>query len=294
MDSLSAAQSKTLSRAAAFLALAVLLLAPVSSQGSGTASDGAPDSGGGLTQLSYDVYAGGLKAMRADLTVDLAEEDYRLQLDAYFQGFIAKFFSLDMTVVAEGVLGDGGLQPRDYDMHSIWQKDKERRIQISFEGGRVREMSFVPEDRRPKRDAVKPRERNGALDPITALLWPIETLLQEEGCVGSTKVFDGRKLFALRLEDGGSKPLRASDYSVFGGEAQVCRLFIEQTAGPKKEKSKGRIPEVIEVYLAPLQEGGPPLPVRLEANNRLGKIVLHLSAVEGGFQASQLTRRPKG
>ena len=99
MDSLSAAQSKTLSRAAAFLALAVLLLAPVSSQGSGTASDGAPDSGGGLTQLSYDVYAGGLKAMRADLTVGavmprgqpngLGQGDFRLVVSAECEQHVA-------------------------------------------------------------------------------------------------------------------------------------------------------------------------------------------------------------
>ena len=252
------------------------------------------DSGPNSTWLAYDVYAGGLKAMRAELAVDIGEADYRLQLDAYFQGFIAKFFSLDFTVTAAGALSEGRLAPRDYEMNSVWQKDKERRIAMSVEGGEVTRLDIEPEDRRPTTEAVSPEQRAGALDPISALLWPIAMLLQNQACEGETEVFDGRKLFALRLEQQESVTLRPTGYSPFGGEAQVCHLFIEQTAGPKKERSRQRIPEYIRVYLAPLSEDGPPLPLRLEADNRLGRIILHLAEAKGALRAKQLTQRPAG
>jgi len=243
------------------------------------------------TWLAYDVYAGGFKAMRAELAVDLGEQDYRLQLDAYFQGFIANLFSLDFSVTAEGGLNDGRLSPRGYEMNSVWQKKSERRIAMTFDEGEVTRLDIEPEDRRPTTDAVPAEERAGALDPITALLWPIATLLQQQSCQGETEVFDGRKLFALRLEQQEAVTLRASGYSPFGGPTQVCHLFIEQTAGPKKERSRERIPEYIRVYLAPLSENGPPLPLRLEADNRLGRIILHLKEAKGALSAEQLSQR---
>ena len=283
---------KTTARALGAALGAALIGGLFASQPGQAASGG--DSGPNSTWLAYDVYAGGLKAMRAELAVDLGEADYRLQLDAYFQGFIAKFFSLDFTVTAAGALSEGRLAPRDYEMNSVWQKDKERRIAMTFEGGDVTKLDIEPEDRRPTTDAVLPEQRAGALDPISALLWPIAMLLQNQACEGETEVFDGRKLFALRLEQQESVTLRPSGYSPFSGETQVCHLFIEQTAGPKKERSRQRIPEYIRVYLAPLSEDGPPLPLRLEADNRLGRIILHLTEAKGALRAKQLTQRPSG
>ncbi|WP_455374194.1 DUF3108 domain-containing protein [Limibacillus halophilus] len=253
----------------------------------------AASEGEGSTLLSYDVYAGGLKAMRADLAVDLGGEDYRLQLDARFQGFIAKLFSLDMTVVTEGKLSGEALRPVSYDMHSIWQKSKERRITMAFEEGSARDVEIEPEDQKPLAPhLVSLEQREGAMDPITALLWPIAELLRSGACEGETKVFDGKKLFQLELEPRGNAVIEASSYSPFSGETLVCRLHIEQIAGKMKDKSKNRVPPFIDVYLAPLQPGGPPLPLKLEGTNLLGRIVLHLAEASGALKSEQLTQRP--
>jgi hypothetical protein len=275
---------------AAALAVTLSFSSPVhASQG---ASQGTGQ-GSSSTRLSYDVFAGGLKAMRADLAVDLREEDYRLQLDARFQGFIAKLFSLDLTVVAEGKLERGSLEPLAYDLHSVWQETKERRIKMAFEEGAALEVAFEPEDQEPPAPELVPlAERKGAMDPITALLWPISELLSHGSCDGENKVFDGKKLFRLELEPRGSEVLRPTGYSPFSGETLVCRLHIEQIAGKMKDKSKNRIPPFVDVFLAPIEEGGPPLPIRLEATNLLGRIVLHLTEASGGFRREQLTLRP--
>jgi hypothetical protein len=278
---------RALRRGALRLSAGALLLGAL-----GLALPSAAGASGG-TRLSYDVYAGGLKAMRADLAVELGAEDYRLQLDARFQGFIAKLFSLDMTVVAEGQLAGGALRPRAYDMHSVWQESKERRITMAFSEGTAQEVAIEPEDQRPLApDVVSLAQREGAVDPITALLWPISELLRSGACQGDAKVFDGKKLFQLSLEPRGTALLQAGSYSPFGGETQVCRLHIEQIAGKQKDKSKDRIPRFVDVYLAPLQPGGPPLPLKLEGSNRLGRIVLHLAEASGALRREQLTEWP--
>ena len=247
--------------------------------------------GAGTTRLGYDLYAGGLKALRAELAVDLGDGGYRVQLNAFIQGFLATFFSLDFKVVSEGELDSGAPSPRGYDMHSIWQKDKERRISMVFPSDGAPVIDFVPEDRRPTKDAVPEDMRIGTVDPISALLWPISTLLEKGRCEGSSQIFDGRKLFAVRLEDAGTLTLRATGYSPFSGETRICRVHIEQTEGPKKERTRERVPGEIKVYFAPLTPGGAPLPLRLEARNRLGKIVMHLTDAEGALTVEQLTQR---
>nr|NIS40044.1 hypothetical protein [Desulfuromonadales bacterium] len=77
----------------------------------------------------------------------------------------------------------------------------------------------------------------------------------------------------------------------FSGETRICRVHIEQTEGPKKERSRERIPPEILVFFAPLTAGGPPLPLRLEASNRLGRIIMHLTDAEGALEVQQVSRR---
>nr|NIS40045.1 hypothetical protein [Desulfuromonadales bacterium] len=60
-----------------------------------------------------------------------------------------------------GELNGAAPSPSDYDMHSIWQKDKERRITMAFQPGGAPVIDFLPEDRRPEKDAVPEALRVG-------------------------------------------------------------------------------------------------------------------------------------
>src|SRR5690606_17569314 len=52
--------------------------------------------------LSYDVYAGGFKALRAELGLDLDKKAYDMELAAKTQGFIGDLFPWEATYSTSG------------------------------------------------------------------------------------------------------------------------------------------------------------------------------------------------
>src|SRR5687768_13184322 len=72
--------------------------------------------------LTYDVYAGGFKALRAQLGLDLDVNAYDMELAAQTQGFIGDLFPWSATYSTSGHAEDGELIPTLYTSKSSWRK----------------------------------------------------------------------------------------------------------------------------------------------------------------------------
>ena len=57
-----------------------------------------------------------------------------------------------------------------------------------------------------------------------------------------------------------------------------------------RKRSESRMPIKVDVWLAPVLDGGPALPVRIEGENGLGHVVIHLVAAGSGAPAARAAR----
>jgi hypothetical protein len=100
-------------------------------------------------------------------------------------------------------------------------------------------------------------------------------------CDGQETVFDGRRLGALEVRTAGQQLLEPTGRSSFSGTALRCEFVGRQTGGfmLDAERSTLEQPHTGTAWFAPLQPGGPMVPVRVAFRTRwLGDATLYLAA----------------
>jgi hypothetical protein len=237
--------------------------------------------------LQYDVYAGGFKALNAELLLDLDKQAYDMELKAQTQGFIGNLFPWKGDYSTSGHAEKGTLVPSLHTASSTW-RNKES----------VTEMNYGPTGR-----LLKTTVQNGgtttidrhidsslakdSVDMLTSALMMLQNTKNTSQCKGSFPVFDGKRRFNITLKDSGTELLPRSKYSMFSGEALRCTLKVEPVAGFKANDQKRgwmlvqnhteehhKLPTI---WLARIDKTGPIVPVRMEIASEYGSVVAHLS-----------------
>jgi len=237
--------------------------------------------------LRYDVYAGGLKALNADLELDLTKEAYDIGLKAETDGFIGSMFPWEAQYKTSGHSEDGVLIPSVSTSSSSWRKSvKITEMQYDPKGNLLKTVTQQGEkttvNTEPKKDLAK-----DAVDMLTGALLMMQNAKNTEKCEGSFPVFDGKRRFNINLTDDGRENLPKSEYSKFSGDALRCTLKVEPVAGFKpKDKERGWMAvqshtearkKLPTIWFARLEENGPVVPVRMEISSEYGAVVAHLS-----------------
>ncbi len=94
-------------------------------------------------------------------------------------------------------------------------------------------------------------------------------------------MFDGRRLYRLKIVDEGAADLERSRYAPYAGQSRRCAFEFERVAGFKDEKKeKAREPLTGLAYFRRPADGAPMMPVRVTADSKYGTAVLHLRKVE--------------
>ena len=115
------------------------------------------------------------------------------------------------------------------------------------------------------------------MDPISAMLNLVHAVARDGRCAGRVPVFDGRRRFDLAARDLGEQDLVRSGVASFEGLARRCRVTFEPVTGFwRDERWEQPKTSEIEIFLATVVPGGPPVPVRLEAENAFGAVRIHL------------------
>ncbi|MDI1226243.1 MAG: DUF3108 domain-containing protein [bacterium] len=237
--------------------------------------------------LRYDVYAGGLKALNANLELDLTKEAYDIGLKAETDGFIGSMFPWKAAYSTSGHSDDGVLIPSISTSSSSWRKAvKITEMQYDPKGNLLKTTTKQGEkitvNSEPKKDLAK-----DAVDMLTGALLMMQNAKNTEKCEGSFPVFDGKRRFNINLTDDGHETLPKSEYSKFSGDALRCTLKVEPVAGFKpKDKERGWMAvqshtearkKLPTIWFARLEEQGPVVPVRMEISSEYGAVVAHLS-----------------
>lgn len=240
--------------------------------------------------LKYDVYAGGFKALNAELTMDLDPKAYDMALKAQTQGMIGNLFPWEATYATSGHAENGTPLPSMHTSRSSWKKnEKVTEMQYGPKGTLLKTTTREDNKTKVKKD-FEPDMTKDAVDMLTGALQMMQNTGMTDQCAGSFPVFDGKRRFDIELKDDGKDTLAKSKYSAFRGEAIRCTVKVKPVAGfKKKDQNRGWLAvqnhteernKPPTIWFAKLEENGPMVPVRMEIASSYGSVVAHLTGAQ--------------
>ena len=235
--------------------------------------------------LTYDFYLGGLHIFTFDVDMALQPDRYRVSAEGATQGMIGWLYEWQTRLAAEGLDRNGRIEPQRYDVKSNWQGNP-RTVQLGFaEGGRYELQRTPPPEPDPDIEGALPESLpEGIVDPLSLAVAASRALQQTGRCDQTLPVFDGQRRYDLTLKHIDEATLPPSEYSVYQGPAVRCSFSMKRISGFRKSWQSKRQPDDRSspptIWLAPIREDLPPLPVRYDGAIALGNIVIHLTKAQ--------------
>jgi len=282
--------------AASWLALSVFPVAgPAQAQPPAAATSGA------VQNMTYEVYAGGINAVTATLNIGYeAQERYHLSLSAWTKGFLGRLAPWSGTFKTTGWLENGEARmPEMHQSTAIWRQEEEIKTYSYSADGRFNGLTVIEKGHDKSPESIDDELTQGTIDALTATLQVMETVAAGQGCNGSAEVFDGARRFELIFREEAREMLESSRYNIYEGEALRCAVEVKPIAGKWHEKprgwmsiqeqgrEKGTMPTV---WLAPMSDGTPAIPVKVRVKTDYGTLFMHLAHYQNGDQAVQAGR----
>ncbi len=242
--------------------------------------------------LTYDVYAGGVHAMQANLTLRQDGGGYKAVLDTATIGFLKRMAPWSGVFSTEGwIEAVGQRQPRLHTSAATWKGETETK-----EYGYDRSGNFVfykvtesGKDKSP--DKMDPSlTPQGVTDVLSATLAVMDRLDQGKSCSSSSLVFDGDRSFKMVFSGKDEAAiLPKTDYNIYEGPAVACTVEVKPEAGKWRKKPRGwlsiqeqgrKAGTMPTVWFArqPGVAGGRHVPVRVQVRTDYGTLVMHLTA----------------
>jgi len=224
--------------------------------------------------LTYDVYTGGLRAIRFDFEVDLADPGYATRIRLQTAGIVGALFNWSLEASSRGDWDDGEIAPEKYRSANIW-RSRQRRVAIDYAGDGQRTVTAEPPYGEEDIKRVDPALIPGAVDPTTAVTALVLTSAIDGDCRPRTAVYDGRRRYDANMEVLPPRDLKSSAAAPFAGRVEGCRLTFERIAGFKPDRKRLQDLEVA-IWLADIGVEPGRVPVRLELSTPWGDGFAHL------------------
>lgn len=231
-------------------------------------------------ELDYQIFLGGLHAMSLTARLSLTPNtSYQMAVDAATDGFIGSLVDARYRAESEGVTKDAMASPRLFRGISGQDDDEDgKTVTVVYRDGAAPEVDYVPAHEAPS-DPLPDDMIRSTVDPPSAMVTLMETLGSTGRCDATVKVFDGKRRYNLTSRHGREVDLEATKYAPYAGPAVECLVGIERIAGFREGRLAKRYPDQITIFLAPVIDQAPPVPVRLHAKNLFGALRMHLVAL---------------
>ncbi|GAB5459287.1 MAG: hypothetical protein Hens3KO_23170 [Henriciella sp.] len=215
---------------------------------------------------------------KANFVVDMNKDNYAIRSKVKTTGLADILVNYDMDIAASGYTFPEGLRTYAYASQNHDGK-KNRRVDLKYLGDEF-EMTATPNFGNLGDPAATTEQVLEAKDPVTALIsFALEPRAPNaDPCGGPLKIFDGRQLTHLHLENHGMTSVKSEAWS---GQAYECHITMDKVAGYKKgEANKDTLTGIagpLKMWLAPLPNGAT-VPVRIEADtDDIGTVTLQAS-----------------
>lgn len=189
--------------------------------------------------LTYDVYAGGIHALNAQLTVQKQASKYELSLVAGTQGFLKKLADWSGKFQSKGNIADGKTYPLSHESASVWKGSTQSK---SFKyDGKGKFLSYkMAEDGVDKTpEDVDLTLAEGSTDTMSATMRLMMAIPKDKVCSGKELIFDGDRNFRLIYKDTKVETLTKTDFNIYSGQAIVCSVEVIPEKGKWRKKPRG-------------------------------------------------------
>ena len=232
-------------------------------------------------EFSYVGYMGGIKIGNATIDVALKTGDYSVKLNMETGGIVGWLVNWTNTSAVFGKMGaenERVFSPVSYQNQSVWE-EKRRLIEIAFEAGRTEVQTAIPDPIKDEgRKAISATDLSNAIDPLTALIKVGKMIEKTGSCTSILKIFDGRRLFQIEIEDKGPAEVSVTRRAPFGGKAHRCDFVSKQLAGFKPKKESGE--KSGSFYFRQVNDNAAVMPIQIKADSAYGSLIMHLKHVQ--------------
>lgn len=241
----------------------------------------------GKQEMVYEVYAGGIHALQATLSVDTTQPDrYDIELFAKTRGLLGKLAPWHGTFESHGWRSRTDLRPELHRSTAVWRGEKETKTYRynydgSFAGLTISETGKPDQIQRPDEALT-----NQTTDALTSTLQALMRVTHEQTCAHSADVFDGKRRFTQAFIQKNQEQLIPSRYNIYDGLSVVCSVEIIPKGGAWHKKprgwmsiqeqgrQKGTMPTV---WMAQVKPGMPAVPIKILVKTNYGTLFMHLA-----------------
>lgn len=236
--------------------------------------------------LTYDIYLGGLHIFTFDVGITLRPDRYRVTAEGGTRGMVGWLYKWDMKLAAEGLDRNDHIEPRHYVAETDWQRNQ-RTVHLGFDkGGRYDLEQTPPPEPDPDIEGGLPDTLpEGTVDPLSFAIAASRALEENGRCDQTVPVFDGRRRFDLTVKHVEETTLPPNSHSIYQGPAVRCSLSMKRISGFRKSWRSSRQWDADSstpptIWVAPIRQDLPLVPVRYEGAIALGHMVIHLTKAE--------------
>lgn len=241
-------------------------------------------------KVQYDVYAGGIHALQANLDIDMSKKGrYGVSLWAKTYGLLGKLApwsgKFESTGWAAAKAGEKN-RPELHQSTATWRGEDEIKRYSYGKDGSFKSYSIQDDENDGSPRKVDDALTQGTSDVLAATLNTMQAVAQSGKCEGQEDIFDGKRRFTLIFKQKRDVVLEKSRYNVYEGNAVECTAEVKPAEGEWHEKprgwmsiqeqgrDKGTMPTV---WFAQMAEGQPAVPVKVRVKTSYGTLFMHMT-----------------
>ena len=246
-----------------------------------------------LQKMKYNVFAGGIHAVVADMTLDYRKQGrYSMVFNAETRGLLGSLAPWKGSFETQGWLLDiGNLAPQLHESVAIWREEKEvKSYNYTMDGG-FKDLITKYTHKKPKTEVPDQELTKDTIDALTSTMLVMEKVADGGKCEGEEEVFDGKRRFKMVFNHIRFVQLEKTRYNAYEGPAAECTVEVVPVAGAWHSKPRGWLSiqeqgrergTMPTVWFAQLTKNAVTVPVRVRVKTAYGTMFMHLTEYESG------------
>ncbi len=241
------------------------------------------------TTLTYKVFAGGVNAVEAKMSVERTPDTYKLFFEAHTRGFLGKLAPWSGSFESYGHTQKKVHTPQKHTSISTWRKEKETKEFFYTPKGIFKTLKITEDGIDKSPGTIDKKLTDQTIDLLAATMNIMRTAQTSKTCEGKSEIFDGKRRFELMFKPEGTETLTKSRYNIYSGNAIKCSVEIKPLAGKWHKKPRGWLSiqeqgrqhdTLPAVWFGQVEKNGLYMPVKIRVKTNYGTLFMHLKRIE--------------
>ena len=247
-------------------------------------------------RLTYDVYAGGVHAMQANLSINQKKSAYKLSLNVETYGLLKSLADWRGRFSSHGVRVSSALhKPRQHISEAIWRGELEKKTYNYNQAGHLISYTVIENGQNRTPEDTDPSLFKNTTDILSATLDVIDDLRVNDKGNKTRTIFDGDRNFNAIFKAAGTEILKQTKYNIYAGKSILCTIEVKPNGGKWHKKPRGwlsiqeqgrKAGTMPTIWFAKLSAdpSAPYMPVKLRVKTDYGTLFMHLTSYKDSIK----------